>query len=249
VTLGQMINKTIFRPTLAILAGSFFLSFSSSKLSAEEEVTSPDKATYEAIGMMIAHGSGLHKMGFSEAQIQAILAGLEKGFVLQEMPDEAKALQPKVQAIMMQKMQAVRQAQQAEMAQAAEVNKAKAKDFFALLATQEGVLKDPSGFYYEILQKGEGKSPTMSDTVKLHYHGTLIDGTVFDSSVDRGQPASFPMSGVIKGFSGGLTKTQVGGKVRIYIPSELGYGDNPRPGGKIKPGDALIFECELLEIQ
>jgi FKBP-type peptidyl-prolyl cis-trans isomerase FkpA len=169
--------------------------------------------------------------------------------VLQEMPEEAKALQPKVQAIMMQKMQAVRQAQQAEMAQAAEANKAKAKDFFALLATQEGVLKDPSGFYYEILQNGEGKSPTMSDTVKLHYHGTLIDGTVFDSSVDRGQPASFPMSGVIKGFSGGLTKTQVGGKVRIYIPSELGYGDNPRPGGKIKPGDALIFECELLEIQ
>jgi len=249
VTLMQMIKKTIFRPTLAILAGSFFLSFSSSKLSAEEETTSPDQATYEAIGMMIAHGSGLHKMGFSEAQIQAILAGLEKGFVLQEMPEEAKALQPKVQAIMMQKMQAVRQAQQAEMAQAAEVNKAKAKDFFALLATQEGVLKDPSGFYYEILQKGEGKSPTMSDTVKLHYHGTLIDGTVFDSSVDRGQPASFPMSGVIKGFSGGLTKTQVGGKVRIYIPSELGYGDNPRPGGKIKPGDALIFECELLEIQ
>ena len=244
-----MINKTIFRPTLAILAGSFFLSFSSSKLSAEEETPSPDQATYEAIGMMIAHGSGLHKMGFSEAQIQAILAGLEKGFVLQEMPEEAKALQPKVQAIMMQKMQAVRQAQQAEMAQAAVANKAKAKEFFALLATQEGVLQDPSGFYYEILQKGEGKSPTMSDTVKLHYHGTLIDGTVFDSSVDRGQPASFPMSGVIKGFSGGLTKTQVGGKVRIYIPSELGYGDNPRPGGKIKPGDALIFECELLEIQ
>jgi FKBP-type peptidyl-prolyl cis-trans isomerase len=249
VTLRQMINKTIFRPTLAILAGSFFLSFSSSKLSAEEETTAPDQATYEAIGMMIAHGSGLHKMGFSEAQIKAILAGLEKGFVLQEMPEEAKALQPKVQAIMMQKMQAVKQAQQAEMAQAAEANKAKAKEFFALLATQEGVLKDPSGFYYEILQKGEGKSPTMSDTVKLHYHGTLIDGTVFDSSVDRGQPASFPMSGVIKGFSGGLTKTQVGGKVRIYIPSELGYGDNPRPGGKIKPGDALIFECELLEIQ
>jgi FKBP-type peptidyl-prolyl cis-trans isomerase FkpA len=244
-----MINKTIFRPTLAILAGSFFLNFFSSKLSAEKEATSPDKATYEAIGMMIAHGSGLHKMGFSEAQIQAILAGLEKGFVLQEMPEEAKALQPKVQAIMMQKMQAVRQAQQAEMTQAAEANKAKAKEFFSLLVTQQGVLKDPSGFYYEILQKGEGKSPTMSDTVKLHYHGTLIDDTVFDSSVDRGQPASFPMSGVIKGFSGGLTKTQVGGKVRIYIPSELGYGDNPRPGGKIKPGDALIFECELLEIQ
>lgn len=249
MTLRQMINKTIFRPTLAILAGSLSLSFSSKNLFAEEKSIFPDQATYEAIGMMIAHGSGFHKMDFSEDQIKAILAGIEKGFVLKEIPDEAKALQPKVQAIMMQKMQAVRQAQQAEMAQAAQANKDKAKEFFTLLATQEGVLKDPSGFYYEILHKGDGKSPTMSDTVKLHYHGTLIDGTVFDSSVDRGQSASFPMNGVIKGFSGGLTKTQVGGKVRIYIPSELGYGDNPRPGGKIKPGDALIFECELLEIQ
>ena len=249
MTLRQMINKTIFRLTLAILTGSLLLSFPSSKLLAEEESTFPDQPSYEAIVMMIAHGSGLHKMDFSAAQIKAILAGLEKGFVLQEIPEEVKQLQTKVQAIMMQKMQAVRQAQQAEMNQVAEANKAKAKEFFALLATQEGVLKDPSGFYYEILQKGEGKSPSMNDTVKLHYHGTLIDGTVFDSSVDRGQPASFPMNGVIKGFSGGLTKTQVGGKVRIYIPSELGYGDNPRPGGKIKPGDALIFECELLEVK
>ena len=88
----------------------------------------------------------------------------------------------------------------------------------------------------------------MDDSVLLHYHGTLIDGVVFDSSVDRGKPASFSMKGVIKGFSGGLTKTEVGGKIRIYIPSELGYGDNPRPGGKIKPGDTLIFDCELLAI-
>ena len=109
-------------------------------------------------------------------------------------------------------------------------------------------MKDPSGFYYEVLKKGNGAFPTMSDKVRLHYHGTLIDGTVFDSSKERGQPASFPMGGVIKGFSGGLTKVQVGGKVKIYIPSELGYGDNPRPGGPIKPGDTLIFECELLEI-
>ena len=114
---------------------------------------------------------------------------------------------------------------------------------------KEGVLKDPSGFLYEILKEGTGPNPTMNDTVRLHYHGTLIDGTVFDSSVQRKQPASFPMRGVIKGFSGGLTKVKVGGKVRIYIPSELGYGDNPRPGGKIKPGDTLIFECELHEIK
>ncbi|MGY8713321.1 MAG: FKBP-type peptidyl-prolyl cis-trans isomerase, partial [Verrucomicrobiia bacterium] len=148
-----------------------------------------------------------------------------------------------------QKMKIARQADQEGNKGITSENKAKSKEYLDLLATQEGVLKDPSGFYYEIIRKGKGPSPTMKNTVRLHYHGTLIDGTVFDSSVDRGQPTSFPMGGVIKGFSGGLMKTQVGGKVRIYIPSDLGYGDNPRPGGKIKPGDTLIFECELLEIK
>ena len=99
-----------------------------------------------------------------------------------------------------------------------------------------------------MIESGKGTQPAEADLVTVHYHGTFPDGTVFDSSVERQRPASFPMRGVIKGFSGGLTKVKVGGKVRIYIPSELGYGDNPRPGGKIKPGDALIFECELLEI-
>ena len=210
--------------------------------------TTENPKIYEAIGMMFAQGSGLGKMEFTEEQIDLILGGMKKGIVLGETPPEYQALQPKVQAVMMQKMQLARQAEQAEMAKAAGGNKAKGNEFLALLSKQEGVKKDPSGFYYEILKQGEGPSPTMSNTVRLHYHGTLIDGTVFDSSVDRGQPARFPMRGVIKGFSGGLTKTQVGGKIKIYIPSELGYGDNPRPGGKIKPGDTLIFECDLLEI-
>jgi FKBP-type peptidyl-prolyl cis-trans isomerase len=203
---------------------------------------------YEAIGMMFADGSGLAKMKFTDEQIDQILSGMKKGISLGKMPPEAEALMPKVQQIMMEKMKIARAAEQEGMKGIAAENKAKAKEYLALLATQEGVMKDLSGFYYEILREGKGPSPTMDKTVRLHYHGTLIDGTVFDSSVDRGQPASFPMNGVIKGFSGGLTKTQVGGKVKIYIPSELGYGDNPRPGGKIKPGDMLIFECELLEI-
>ena len=209
---------------------------------------SEDALIYETIGIMFAKGSGLGKMDFTDEQIKHILTGIKKGFSMKVMPPENGAVQEKVQAVMMQKMQVARQAEKAEMAKAAEGNKVKGQEYLALLSKQEGVLKDPSGFYYEILKKGEGPSPTMENTVRLHYHGTLIDGTVFDSSVDRGQPASFPMSGVIKGFSGGLTKTQVGGKIKIYIPSELGYGDNPRPGGKIKPGDTLIFECELLEI-
>ena len=244
-----MTNSLISRSAPYLLAVILLTGLSCLRLTAEEKTKSlPDQATYEAIGMMIAHGSGLHKMGFEDSQIEAILIGLKKGFSLEKIPAEIQALQPKVQAIMMEKMQAVRKAAQAEQAKDAMVNKEKAKEFFALLSSQEGVQKDSSGFYYEILQPGKGATPTMDDTVRLHYHGTLTDGTVFDSSVERGEPASFPMNGVIKGFSGGLTKTQVGGKIRIYIPSELGYGDNPRPGGKIKPGDTLIFECELLEI-
>ena len=244
-----MINKPSLQP-LVVLFSTCFLwvhaSFAQDKKNAPPG--NADQQVYEAIGVMISHGSGLHKMGFDSDQQKAILKGLAKGFNLDTIPPEIQSLQPKIQEIMMKKMQAVRQAAQAEQAKDAMVNKEKAKEFFALLSSQKGVQKDPSGFYYEILQPGKGATPTMDDTVRLHYHGTLTDGTVFDSSVDRGEPASFPMNGVIKGFSGGLTKTQVGGKIRIYIPSELGYGDNPRPGGMIKPGDTLIFECELLEI-
>ena len=233
-----------------MLVGFFFTTLATTAQDATEksQKLSEEALIYETIGMMFAQGSGLGKMQFTEEQIDHILSGMKKGFSMKEMPPEHLAVQQKVQGIMMKKMQVARQAEQAEMSKAAAGNKTKGKEFLALLSKQEGVKKDPSGFYYEILKTGEGPSPTMDNTVRLHYHGTLIDGTVFDSSVDRGQPASFPMNGVIKGFSGGLTKTQVGGKIRIYIPSELGYGDNPRPGGKIKPGDTLIFECELLGV-
>ncbi|MBT4667372.1 MAG: FKBP-type peptidyl-prolyl cis-trans isomerase [Opitutae bacterium] len=219
-----------------------------SSANAAEEAPQPDPKVFEAIGMMFAQGSGLSRMEFSNKEIDLIISGIVKGMKLKEVPPEVESLQPKIEAIMRVKMEIARKAKQSAGAKASTVNKVKGKQFLAELQQKEGVLKDPSGFLYEILKEGTGPNPTMEDTVRLHYHGTLIDGTVFDSSVERQRPASFPMRGVIKGFSGGLTKVKVGGKVRIYIPSELGYGDNPRPGGKIKPGDTLIFECELLEI-
>jgi FKBP-type peptidyl-prolyl cis-trans isomerase len=240
LSLMTRIMKTGFILTTSTLIMSFAC--------AKEGEKTDNPEIYEAIGMMFAEGSGLGKMEFTDEQIDLILAGMKKGIGLKEMPPEIEALMPKVQALMTQKMKIARQVDQVGNKGIAAENKAKAKEYLALLTTDENIKKDPSGFYYEILKKGTGPSPTMKNTVRLHYHGTLINGTVFDSSVDRGQPASFPMGGVIKGFSGGLTKTQVGGKIKIYIPSELGYGDNPRPGGKIKPGDTLIFECELLEI-
>lgn len=244
--LRQNFNLSV--PAMLLGLASLISDTSGQTVSEKPLASSEEALVYETIGMMFAQGSGLGKMKFTEEQINHIMSGMKKGFAQKGMPLENAEIKQKVQAIMMRKMQLVRQNEQKELTMVAAENKAKGRKFLELLNKKENISKDPSGFYYEIIRKGEGPSPTMDDSVLLHYHGTLIDGVVFDSSVDRGKPASFSMKGVIKGFSGGLTKTEVGGKIRIYIPSELGYGDNPRPGGKIKPGDTLIFECELLAI-
>ncbi len=114
--------------------------------------------------------------------------------------------------------------------------------------TREGVTTTASGLQYEILKQGDGPIPTEKDKVKVHYHGTLIDGTVFDSSVDRGEPATFGVNQVIKGWTEVLQLMPVGSKWKVYIPADLAYGDKPRPGGKIGPNMTLIFDIELLDI-
>ena len=105
-----------------------------------------------------------------------------------------------------------------------------------------------SGLQYEIIKSGNGVKPAKTDTVSVHYHGTLIDGTVFDSSVQRGTPASFGVHQVITGWTEALQLMDIGSKYRLFIPQELAYGANPHPGGPIQPFSALIFEVELLEI-
>jgi FKBP-type peptidyl-prolyl cis-trans isomerase len=112
---------------------------------------------------------------------------------------------------------------------------------------REGVSTTESGLQYEILSAGDGPKPKETDKVKVHYHGTLIDGTVFDSSVDRGEPATFPVNGVIKGWIEGLQLMPVGSKWKFFIPSDIAYGERGS-GGKIGPNTMLIFEVELLEI-
>jgi len=120
-------------------------------------------------------------------------------------------------------------------------------EFLATNKSEEGVVETASGLQYKVLTKGEGtEHPTSTSKVKVHYHGTLLDGTVFDSSVDRGEPLSFGLNQVIKGWTEGVQLMVVGEKTRFYIPSKLGYGN--RPSGKIGPGALLIFDVELLEI-
>jgi len=114
---------------------------------------------------------------------------------------------------------------------------------------KDGISATESGLQYEIIQEGSGNKPSATDTVTVHYHGTLIDGTVFDSSTERGTPASFGVNQVIPGWTEALQLMSVGSKFRLYIPQELAYGANPHPGGPIQPYSALIFDVELIEIK
>ncbi len=126
-------------------------------------------------------------------------------------------------------------------------NKKAGEEFLAANKAKAGVVTLPSGLQYQIITEGTGPKPLLTDTVRCHYHGTLINGTVFDSSVDRGQPAEFPVGGVIKGWVEALPLMAVGSKWKLFIPSDLAYGDN-QAGPSIGPGSTLIFEVELLAI-
>jgi FKBP-type peptidyl-prolyl cis-trans isomerase len=128
-------------------------------------------------------------------------------------------------------------------------NKKAGEDFLAANKKNPGVVVLPSGLQYQVLKEGSGKSPKATDTVSVHYKGTLIDGTKFDSSYDRGEPMSIPVGQVIRGWTEALQLMKVGSKWKLYIPTNLAYDANPRPGGIIKPYDPLIFEVELLDVK
>ncbi len=120
------------------------------------------------------------------------------------------------------------------------------EEFLAANKSKEGVVTTDSGLQYQVLKEGSGESPKATDKVRVHYHGTLSDGTIFDSSVDRGQPSEFRLNQVIKGWTEGLQLMKKGAKYKFFIPQELAYGH--RPSGKVKPFSALTFEVELLDI-
>ncbi|OEF09837.1 FKBP-type peptidyl-prolyl cis-trans isomerase [Vibrio genomosp. F10] len=130
----------------------------------------------------------------------------------------------------------------------AEMNQVKGAEFLSENSTKDGVVTTETGLQYQVLQKGTGeKHPTATSRVKVHYHGTLIDGTVFDSSVERNEPIAFGLNQVIKGWTEGVQLMVEGDKFRLFVPSDLGYGKGGT--GPIPPASVLIFDVELLEIQ
>jgi len=193
-----------------------------------------DEISY-SLGVVMAQN--LKKEGIkglnSERLAQAINDVLE-GKTLEITPEQASA-----------NFQAYMQKQQ-ENAHAG--NKTEGEAFLAQNKTKPGVSTTASGLQYEVITKGTGPMPSLSDKVNVHYHGTLITGEVFDSSVERGEPISFPLNGVIQGWQEGLQLMPVGSKYKFYIPQEIAYG-NRGAGALIKPYSALVFEVELLGIE
>jgi FKBP-type peptidyl-prolyl cis-trans isomerase FklB len=207
-----------------------------------------DSVSY-ALGIDIANKL---KVNFDDIEkdlfIQGVLSGLDSANFLIE--------QDKIDIILktfFQKRQAeIRKKQQEEAEKKAEAEfgdiKAEGIKFLEDNKAVKGVQVTESGLQYIVLKEGSGEKPSATSKVKVHYHGTLIDGTVFDSSVDKKQPAVFGVNRVIKGWTEGLQLMAVGSKYKFFVPQELAYGATPRRGGKITPFAMLIFEVELLEI-
>ena len=137
--------------------------------------------------------------------------------------------------------------QRAAAAEKFKETKEKGETYLAENAKKEGVVTLPSGLQYQVIKEGNGRRPKATDKVKCHYEGMLVDGTLFDSSIQRGEPATFPLNGVIKGWTEGLQLMQEGAKYRFFIPYHLGYGENGA-GASIPPFAALVFDVELIEV-
>ncbi|MGY8820538.1 MAG: FKBP-type peptidyl-prolyl cis-trans isomerase [Pseudomonadales bacterium] len=170
--------------------------------------------------------------------LDAVIAGIRDAFA-----DAASQVSPED---LNASFAVIRERMQAEAQQKAEAAAGEGKAFLAKNAQREGVSTLPSGLQYEVLTAGEGAKPSAEDQVRTHYHGTLIDGTVFDSSYQRGQPAEFPVGGVIAGWIEALQLMGVGSKWRLYVPSELAYG--AQGVGSIPPHSVLVFDVELLAV-
>ena len=203
--------------------------------------TQKDKASY-AIGLNI--GKSMHKDSV-DIDPSILLRGLKDGLAGSKpllTDDEARAAMVTLQSEMRKK-------QEEKMLVQGEANKKEGETFLADNKTKDGVVTLPSGLQYKILKEGTGPKPVATDTVVCNYKGALLDNTEFDSSYKRGQPATFPVSGVIKGWTEALQLMPVGSKWQLFIPSELAYGARGGPGGGIGPNATLIFEVELMSVQ
>lgn len=199
------------------------------------ELKSEEQKTFYSIGTMF--GSRLGTLNPSEDEMNALTQGLKDAAQNKKPEVDPMQYQTKVQEMFKTRMEVV-----------AKKTKTEGAAFVEKFLKDEGGQKTESGLAYKVITPGSDKKPKAEDTVEVHYHGTLADGTVFDSSVERGQKVTFPLNRVIKGWTEGLQLIGEGGKVKLVIPSDLAYGDNGAPP-KIPGGATLVFEVELFAIK
>jgi len=198
------------------------------------ELKTEDQKTLYALGLVISQN--LSSFNLNPAELEAVLAGVSDGVLKKEFKVDVQTYGPKIPAL-----------QTARAGAAAAVEKKAGQAFLDKAAAEKGATRTASGLIITTIKAGTGPSPKTTDKVKVHYHGTLTDGTVFDSSVQRGEPIVLPLNGVIRCWTEGVLLMKVGGKSRLVCPSDIAYGDQGRPP-VIKGGATLVFEVELLEI-
>lgn len=226
-----MTNTKVFGRTAVAL----FLAAASATQAAEPQLKTDDQKAMYGLGLLLSQKVAVFKM--TAAELDLLKAGLTDGVLNRDKKVDLDAIAPKIQ-----------QLAQARSLAAAEEEKKASQTFLDKAAKAKDVIKTDSGLIYSEIKAGTGEQPKPTDKVKVHYHGTLIDGTVFDSSVKRGEPASFGLNQVVPCWTEGLQKMKVGGKSKLICPSNIAYGDHGKPP-TIKPGATLVFEVELLSIE
>ena len=220
--------------TLSLVLTLLFVAAVADAAAAPPELKTEEQKTLYALGLVLAQNLGAFALNATELEI--VKAGLTDGVTNKDKKVDLQTYGPKIQEL--QKTRVTAAAVPERKAGQAYVEKA---------AAEKGAIKTPSGAVVTTLKPGTGPSPAATDKVKVHYQGTLTDGTVFDSSIQRGEPITFPLNGVIKCWTEGVQQMKVGGKSRLVCPADTAYGDRGAPP-KIKPGATLVFEVELLEI-
>ena len=210
------------------------LLISSLSWAAASEPANDEQKTLYALGVAISQS--LTPFTLNEAELEFVKSGIADGVLKRSQKVDMNVYGPKIQ-----------QMQQVRSNALADVEKKAGAAFLAKAAAEPGAKKTESGAIVTMIKEGKGANPKATDTVKVHYHGTLTDGTVFDSSVKRGEPATFPLNQVIKCWTEAVQLIKVGGKSKLVCPSGIAYGDRGSPP-VIKPGATLVFEVELLDI-
>jgi FKBP-type peptidyl-prolyl cis-trans isomerase FkpA len=198
------------------------------------KLESEDEKTFYAMGFML--GGNLQRLNLSDKELAALYKGIAAASKSEKSEIDMATYQARIQEVFKSRMDKV-----------AKKEKEAGNAFLDKFSKEEGVVKTASGLAYKVMKEGTGATPAAEDVVEVHYHGTLSDGTVFDSSVERGKTISFPLNRVIKGWTEGLQTMKEGGKTKFVIPADLAYGDAGAPP-KIPGGATLVFEVELFKV-